>query len=340
MYIPPSTPSSTPITSTPEPAKQEKQEKQEKQRSRRIQQYVPTTPMQESVEPAAKSAMAGPPASGKKGSKQIQPIVLASSLSVAQTMQETKEAIAASNKVLEGLKESKPSDDHLDAVSAESFFASHTTLSPPVSNPPVSNPPISNLPFENPPIATLPISTPPVSNPPISTPPISTPPISTPPFENPPISTPPISNPPISTPPFANPPFENPPFENPPVPSPVSLAPPPASSLPEPSTPHIQPFVPLKNVQQASSIHAPLHFSIGGYRCTTSALDRIPNAQDGSLYDLQTFPGPLTQGKKREKALQYCQSQIAYCNNEDWKLLWGVLSILIESNGVVNAGRS
>ena len=301
--------------------KQEKQEKQEKQRSRRIQQYVPTTPMQESVEPAAKSAMAGPPASGKKGSKQIQPIVLASSLSVAQTMQETKEAIAASNKVLEGLKESKPSDDHLDAVSAESFFASHTTFPPPVSNPPISNPPISTPPFENPPI-----TTPPFENPPVVTPPVSTPPISTPPFANPP---------------FENPPFENPPFENPPVSSsPVSLASPPASSLPEPSTPHIQPFVPLKSVQQASSTRAPLHFSIGGYRCTTSALDRIPNAQDGSLYDLQTFPGPLTQGKKREKALQYCQSQIAYCNNEDWKLLWGVLSILIESNGVVNAGRS
>ena len=128
--------------------------------------------MQESVEPVTKSAMAGPPASGKKGSKQIQPIVLASSLSVAQTMQETKEAIAASNKVLEGLKESKPSDDHLDAVSAESFFASHTTFPPPVSNPP--------------------ISTPPISNPPISTPPISNPPISTPPFENLPITTPPF----------------------------------------------------------------------------------------------------------------------------------------------------
>ena len=297
--------------------------------------------MQESVEPAAKSAMAGPPASGKKGSKQIQPIVLASSLSVAQTMQETKEAIAASNKVLEGLKESKPSDDHLDAVSAESFFASHTTFPPPVSNPPISTPPISTPPFENPPISTPPISTPPfenppISNPPISNPPISTPPISTPPFENPPMVTPPVSTPPISTPPFANPPFENPPVSS----SPVSLAPPPASSLPEPSTSHIQPFVPLKSVQQASSTRAPLHFSIGGYRCTTSALDRIPNAQDGSLYDLQTFPGPLTQGKKREKALQYCQSQIAYCSNEDWKLLWGVLSILIESNGVVNAGRS
>lgn len=268
--------------------------------------------MQESVEPAAKSAMAGPPASAKKGSKQIQPIVLTSSLSVAQTMQETKEAIAASNRVLEGLKESKPSDDHLDAVSAESFFASHTTLSPSVSNPPISNPPISTPPFENPP------------------------------FENPPIVTPPVSTPPLSTPPFENTPFENPPVSSPSpsVPSPVSLAPPPASSLPEPSMSHIQPFVPLKNVQQASSSRAPLHFSIGGYRCTTSALDRIPNAQDGSLYDLQTFPGPLTQGKKREKALQYCQSQIAYCNNEDWKLLWGVLSILIESNGVVNAGRS
>ena len=311
MHLPPTTTTSTPVPSTPEPVKQEKQEKQ---RSRRIQQYVPSTPMQEPVEPAAKSAMGGQFATPKKGSKQIQPIVLNTGLSVAQTMQETKEAIAASTKVLEGLKESKPSDDRLDAVSAESFFASHTTLSPPITSPPITSPPITN------------------------------PPITSPPITNPPITSPPITSPPVSNPPFASQPVVNPPVANLPMPS-ASISSPvsptsPTTSLPEPSISHIQPFVPLKKAQQASSSCTPLHFSIGGYQCATSALDRVSNVQDGSLYDLQTFPGPLTQGKKREKALQYIQSQIACCNNDDWKLLWGVLSILIESNGVVNAGRS
>ena len=326
MHLPPTTTTSTPVPSTPEPVKQEKQEKQ---RSRRIQQYVPSTPMQEPVEPAAKSAMGGQFATPKKGSKQIQPIVLNTGLSVAQTMQETKEAIAASTKVLEGLKESKPSDDRLDAVSAESFFASHTTLSPPITSPPITSPPITN---------------PPITSPPITSPPITNPPITSPPITNPPITSPPITSPPVSNPPFASQPVVNPPVANLPMPS-ASISSPvsptsPTTSLPEPSISHIQPFVPLKKAQQASSSCTPLHFSIGGYQCATSALDRVSNVQDGSLYDLQTFPGPLTQGKKREKALQYIQSQIACCNNDDWKLLWGVLSILIESNGVVNAGRS
>ena len=251
---------------------------------------------------------------------------------MAQTMQETRDALAATEKVLEGLNGVNPGDDRLDAMNAESFFAAYATTAPSGSE--IGNESSaasstiasgsgneiaggSTSAFGNESIhATAGEAMNEATSASVKTP-ISS--ISTPVSSPTPLPINSLVNP-SSTVPLVS-----------------------ASSMHEVPPSHIQPFVPSAKADPRDSIQsATIHFSFGGHTAISCGLGRIPNSQEGedNTYDLHTFPGPLTQGKKRDKALQYIQMQIDRCSTEDWQLLWGVLKILIESNGVVNSNRS
>ena len=52
------------------------------------------------------------------------------------------------------------------------------------------------------------------------------------------------------------------------------------------------------------------------------------------------YPGVLTKGRKKEKVMTYLQYQIDHTEDSDWKLLWSLLAVMVEANGVINAERS
>lgn len=62
-----------------------------------------------------------------------------------------------------------------------------------------------------------------------------------------------------------------------------------------------------------------------------------------------SFPGPLTKGNKKDKVLQFIDYQYDHCTrnpppsplapSDEWKLLWGVLRIHVDANGVIGADR-
>ena len=334
-----------PASSAPAPVKEESQ------RPRRMTQYIPTSPIHQTPEPGASVPPAAPVQSvGNARTKHVQTMphsssmaqtmphsssmaqTMAHSSSMAQTMQETRDALAATEKVLEGLNGVNPGDDRLDAMNAESFFAAYATTAPSGSE--IGNESSaasstiasgsgneiaggSTSAFGNESIhATAGEAMNEATSASVKTP-ISS--ISTPVSSPTPLPINSLVNP-SSTVPLVS-----------------------ASSMHEVPPSHIQPFVPSAKADPRDSIQsATIHFSFGGHTAISCGLGRIPNSQEGedNTYDLHTFPGPLTQGKKRDKALQYIQMQIDRCSTEDWQLLWGVLKILIESNGVVNSNRS
>ena len=69
-----------------------------------------------------------------------------------------------------------------------------------------------------------------------------------------------------------------------------------------------------------------------------SSVDSILDEESMKEYDL--FPGVLTKGRKKDKVLAYLQHQIDTTTDKEWNMLWGILQIMIESNGVINAERS
>ena len=293
-------PISAPASAAPEPVKEESQ------RSHRMTRYIPTSPIHQPPEPAASVPPAAPiPSMGGARTKHVQTMAHASSMS--QTMQETRDALAATEKVLEGLNGASPGDDRLDAVNAESFFAAYAAAAPSgaevVSESSATSSAVAGGAInESPASSKAPISS------------VSTPASSPTPLPSNSLATA-SSNAPLVS----------------------------ASSIHEAPPSHIQPFVPSAKSDPRHSIQsATIHFSFGGHLAIARGLGRTPDLQEGedSVYDLRTFPGPLTLGKKRDKALQYIQKQIDRCSVEDWQLLWGVLKILIESNGVVNSNRS
>lgn len=59
-----------------------------------------------------------------------------------------------------------------------------------------------------------------------------------------------------------------------------------------------------------------------------------------AMKEYSLFPGVLTKGRKKDKVLAYLQYQIDTTTDKEWKMLWGLLQIMIESNGVINSERS
>ena len=70
----------------------------------------------------------------------------------------------------------------------------------------------------------------------------------------------------------------------------------------------------------------------------STSVDTLLDKEEMKEYDL--FPGVLTKGRKKDKVLAYLQHQIDSTEDNEWKMLWGLLHIMIESNGVINAERS
>lgn len=61
---------------------------------------------------------------------------------------------------------------------------------------------------------------------------------------------------------------------------------------------------------------------------------------DETKTELSLYPGVLTKGRKRDKVLTYLQARIDQTDDKDWKMLWNILHIMIEANGVIGAERS
>lgn len=59
-----------------------------------------------------------------------------------------------------------------------------------------------------------------------------------------------------------------------------------------------------------------------------------------AMKEYSLYPGVLTKGRKKDKVLSYLQYQIDTTTDKEWKMLWGLLQIMIESNGVINSERS
>ena len=61
---------------------------------------------------------------------------------------------------------------------------------------------------------------------------------------------------------------------------------------------------------------------------------------EDSKNELSLYPGLLTKGRKKDKFLTYLQSRIDQTSDKEWKMLWNILHIMIEANGVIGAERS
>lgn len=136
-------------------------------------------------------------------------------------------------------------------------------------------------------------------------------------------------------------------------------------TTPTPFSPQpFSPLSPLSAEEDEHGVYTPTAFSSTGdfviakpgcivmcYRLApvtpSQPLNACLDEDQRQLY--ASFPGPLTKGNKKDKVLQFIDYQYDNCTrtpppshlapSDEWKLLWGVLRIHVDANGVIGADR-